>query len=295
MKVFLTSLDTQGGLDFAFTHPFGKFIQQVPIEQADYIFLILMNRVGWTLDEEACKAVMGSPLPKVVFDYWETSWDVAAPGIPPPLMAPQMEMFHWKAYFKRHCVQGNQYGFHPIDFYNFLEWPTIHSFEEFQARPIDVFLSYGLSHPLRPAVHAALMASCHEMGWTFITKPEHMLHEEPPYVVLLHTPYYDRLEMDDIMLLQSQSKITISLPGAGTKCFRHSESPINSVMAFPLDDVVWQAGWGQNNSIQIRGDASEWPEKLKRHLNHGRKLYDRYLAGTKRVSVQGSEGFRSIG
>jgi len=288
MKVFLTNLDKGDGLVFAFTEPFEKFVEVVPIEQADYIFVILMNRVGWTLDEVAAKAVMASDKPKIVFDYWEIDWHT--PSINPP-HGVLPELFQWKAYFKRHlqAEKVDPFDFYaggsiyPIDFYNHLTWPTLDSFDEFQARPIDILMTYGLSHPMRPAVHASLLAACHDYGWTFITKPEHMLKEEPPFVVLLHTPHYDRLPMDELMLLQSQAKITISLPGAGTKCFRHSEAPINSVMAMPKDNLAWQAGWDGSNSIQVESTPEKWPLALKVEIDHPQNLYQLYLNGTKRA------------
>ena len=45
------------------------------------------------------------------------------------------------------------------------------------------------------------------------------------------------------MLRQAQSKISVSMPGSGVKCFRSTESPVNAVPAMMEDDMAWSYPW----------------------------------------------------
>jgi hypothetical protein len=94
---------------------------------------------------------------------------------------------------------------------------------------------------------------------------------------------------DEMYELQSQSKITVSLPGSGEKCFRSSEAPLNSVMAM-LDynsSILWQAGWNETNcvffgdSVLDHEDNPDYGRDLKWELNNPEQLYQKYLNGTK--------------
>lgn len=278
MKVYLSSIETKHNLNFAFLQPFGRFVERVSIEECEYIFLILTNYWDWEIDPAEFEKLQKSSKPIVVFDYWEIGWDKDASGLP----FPELNLFHDRvvAYFKRELKQNDTRGWHPIDFYNNWEWRIPYTLEQFNARPIEILMIWGLSNPIRPAVHGTLMAACHENGWTYVGHESHIKHESGKKVVLLHKPHYDRLPETDMYRLQSMAKITISLPGAGIKCFRHLESPLNSVMAMPVNNLVWQAGWDQTNSIQVDG---EWPHTLKQELDNPEALYQKYLSGTKRA------------
>lgn len=275
MKVYLSSIETKHNLNFAFLQPFGRFVERASIEECEYIFLILTNYWDWEIDPAEFEKLQRSGKPIVVFDYWEIGWDKDASGLP----FPEMNLFHDRvvAYFKRELAKNDTHGWHPIDFYNGWEWPTIDTYEQFCARPIDVMMCYGLSHPIRPKVHAAIMTS----GlWTYIDQPEYIKHENGPFALCMFRPHYARVSQEQLLPLQAKSKIVISLPGAGIKCFRHLESPLNSVMAMPVNNLVWQAGWDQTNSIQVDG---EWPHTLKQELDNPEALYQKYLNGTKRA------------
>jgi len=245
----------------------------VPIEDAEMIFLILTNYWDWEIDPVEYQKLLDSKQPVVVFDFWEIGWDKDASGLPFPELNP---FFHrTKAYFKRELKKNDVHGWFPIDFYNDWTWPTTDTFEEFNARPIDLLMCYGLSHPMRPKVHAAIMAS----GlWTYIDQPEYMEHEKGPFALCMFRPHYARVSQENLLPLQAQAKITISIPGAAIKCFRSLEI-INSAMAKPIDNLVWQAGWSDENCIQIDGEAKDWPQKLKEHLADPEVLYQKYLNG----------------
>ena len=108
--------------------------------------------------------------------------------------------------------------------------------------------------------------------------------------------------MNDILHAQSMSKISVSLNGCGVKCFRHSESPVNSLMALQDNVLEWTYPWTEENSIllppkrhsssnilpgQLNSDLTEWENldtvlsirMLIRLLNNPRHIYSKYVLG----------------
>ncbi len=257
---------------------FGQYFTQTPLDQAEYVFVVLENKPDWSLDEAMVQVIKASGKPIIVWDYWEEAWNKLTAQ-----KQPFMEVFgrQVKTYFQRECRSAE---IHPIDWYNHIPVPQPDTFEQYCARPIDVLMCYGYSHPMRPRLHATILAATQDYGWTFITNPSHMEHEKPPFAVLLHQPWYDRISQDELLDLQGKAKITISFPGAGEKCFRHSEACINSVMAMPLDHIRWQANWWVGNSLKMPMLPNEWPFQLRKALDNPENLYQIYLNGTKRAA-----------
>jgi hypothetical protein len=271
MKIYHTSLNKGQDVHGIWQWMFGSFYTSVSLEEAELIFVVLFNH-PFELDHAKLEEVRNSGKPIVVFDYWEENWSNPTYGLP----FPELEALDVKAYFKREMNGMVGSGkWHPIDFYNFQTWGKTDTFEEFNARPIDILMCYGLSHPMRPKVHAAIMTS--EL-WTYIDQPEYMEYEKGQFALCMFRPHYARIPDDELLNIQSKAKITISLPGSGEKCFRTSEAPINSVMAMPTNDLVWQAGWDETNCILVESD---WPQSLKAELNNPEQLYQKYLNGTK--------------
>lgn len=284
MKIYHTSLNKGQDVHGIWQWMFGSFYQSVPLDQSDLIFVVLFNH-PFSLDTDALELVRNSGKPIVVFDYWEENWDKNAYGYP----FPELEALEVKVYFKREFWKHTKNNWHPIDFYNFKTWDKIDTFEEFNARPINILMIWGLSNPIRPEIHGNLMGACHKYGWTHISNTAYMKNERSPYAVLFHKPWYDRLPEDEMYQLQSQAKITISLPCSGKKCFRSSEAPLNSVMAI-LDynsSILWQAGWDETNcvffgdSVLDHEDNPDYGRELKWELDRPEALYQKYLNGTK--------------
>lgn len=123
----------------------------------------------------------------------------------------------------------------------------------FNARPIDIFMSWGYSSESRPRLYGELVKQAGRFGAHFCLTPEDLetaLKEKRERIfALLFTPYYRRLPIEQLMEWQAQSKISISLKGAGYKCFRCAEASYNSVMAHQEPGaVVWSYPWvhGEN-------------------------------------------------
>ena len=285
IKAFCTSIESSGGYSGIFHHTFGLYFESVSLDRADFVFVVLENCHNWAIDSILRNLINTSGKPVAVFDYWEEAWNELAYRID------THGLQNIKAVFKREMVKNHTYSgnIHPIDWYNHIPVPEPDTFEEFNARPIDILMIWGLSNPIRPEVHGNLMAGCHKHGWTYIGNRHHIAYEGGQKAVLLHQPHYDRIPEKEMYELQSKSKITISLPGAGVKCFRHAEAPINSVMAKPEDNLVWQAGWDKTNcvffsdSVVEIGCLIDYGNDLKYELSNPETLYQKYLNGTKRA------------
>lgn len=197
-------------------------------------------------------------------------------------------------YFKRELLNEDRVAnVHPINF------PCIHpkyevqSKVEFENRPIDLFNSWGYSHELRRVFHGEVFLNAVKRNRAVIDNFSHLeqeIKDKRKKWVSVFTPWHSRLPMDYVLNVQGASKLSISLPGAGVHCFRHAESPVNSVMVMRDDPIAYSFEWQHNiNCIKfpvgkdmdsIRGlkGASEAIEAIETALENP-DLYDIYKAG----------------
>ena len=108
----------------------------------------------------------------------------------------------------------------------------------------------------------------------------------------IQVPHYARIPMEEVLKVNGKSKLSVSLPGAGIKCFRSSESPINSCMVMRDDPLCWSYAWFINqNCIKIpfdydfdviRGAKDQWRgiETIEEALQN-ENLYDIYVEGVR--------------
>ena len=75
-----------------------------------------------------------------------------------------------------------------------------------------------------------------------------------------------------------QSKITISMPGCGVKCFRHGENCQDAIMAFPIDSLAWSYPWTEQNSIRFIPFGA-FAGSIHRSIENS-NLYELYCAAT---------------
>jgi len=164
-------------------------------------------------------------------------------------------------YFKRELLQKDM-GVNalcnvlPIEYPCFYPIPEPQSFEDFCARPIDVSYLWGESHPDRVKLHIKIYKGQLKYGYHLL---DNALHIEGCFKdvpagqrqvwLSQKIPHYARYSMEDVLMIGSASKISVSMPGAGVKCFRHSESPINSVMVKTRDELAWSYPWADHNCI----------------------------------------------
>lgn len=129
----------------------------------------------------------------------------------------------------------------PIEFPCVIPARPIQTKEEFDARPIEVFNCWGLSHPSRQRLHGDIFRNAHETGINAIDAWHHRI--EGRVWATIHIPHYDRKPMGEVMDWNHRAKISVSLPGAGVKCFRSAESPVDSIMARQKDELAWSIPW----------------------------------------------------
>lgn len=183
----------------------------------------------------------------------------------------------------------------PINFPCYWQIPPPNSKTDFENRKLDVFNVWGYSHELRRMFHGECFVNAVKNNKCIIdsfSNLEHELSDNRKKWLSVFTPHYARQDMNYVLGIQAMSKLSVSLPGAGVHCFRHSESPINSVMVMRDDPIAYSFEWKHNfNCIKfsvgtdiesIRGlnGAKEIFEAIEEALQNP-NLYDIYLEGIK--------------
>lgn len=198
-------------------------------------------------------------------------------------------------YFKRELLQSDApENIHPINYPCWHEVPEPDSREVFDSRPLQVHFSWGLSHEDRKRVHAEVWLNAGKYGYYVCDNPYYLQdftkHErDSKKWFAANIPHYRRLEMSQILCINGQSKISISLGGAGRCCFRHSESPVNSVMFMWEDGLKWSIPWISGYNC-IKSEPGEEIETIVRWLNNP-NLYDVYLRGISNCKKYESEKY----
>lgn len=187
-------------------------------------------------------------------------------------------------YCKRELLKdGFDKDIYPVEFPCFQASYPIVTKEEFDKRPIEVFFSWGHSHESRRILHGEIFINAAKKGYGVVDNFTHFNESIRDYEKIwasIYSPYFARIDMGTLLYIQGQSKLSVSLPGAGVKCFRHAESPINSIMVLQEDDLLWSYDWVDGvNCIKIPkgGNAIEVIEKALQRND----LYEIYLEGVK--------------
>lgn len=172
----------------------------------------------------------------------------------------------------------------PIDYPCNIPAYPISRKEEFNARPISVMNYWGRSHEARVRLHGNIWKHASKRGYSVCDNIYHfdqfMLNEKGEKWVSLWMPHYARIDISNIIALNGLSKLSMALPGAGLKTFRHSESPINSVMVKYRDNLSWSFPWDESNCILC--DEGKEIEAIEEALQD-EYLYDVYLEGVKQI------------
>lgn len=193
-------------------------------------------------------------------------------------------------YFKRELYSGEA-----SDKVLAVEWPctmqtwAIEDKKNFDSRPLEVFFNWGWSNFSRPLLQGQIFTECQRLGYEVISSFDHIdvkLNSGTRKWVAIHSPDTHRRHLNEIALRQSQSKMSISLPGAGVKCFRSTEHFVHTVPVKLQDGMSWSFPWvhGQN-CLNLSVDGV-WPDQLNQFLGldlHGIYVQAQELA--KRYSV----------
>lgn len=167
-------------------------------------------------------------------------------------------------YFKRELLQkdfsGNVY---PIEFPC---WQPVYATqlkEDFDKRPIELFHFWGHSHESRRMFQGNAYLHAVKNNITIADNIHYLggvVNENKGRIwATMNIPHFARIQMDNIMGINNVSKLSLSLPGCGVKCFRHSESPVNSVMVMQEDNLAWSYPWvhGENCIKVPIGDSMD--------------------------------------
>lgn len=190
-----------------------------------------------------------------------------------------------KVYFKREMTTSCTLDYvKPIEYPNWIICPQVQTKEEFESkRPIDIFYFWGRSHEGRVMFHADIWKQSSNYGYSVCDNIYYLdgflkKEENPKKWVSLSIPHFSRHDIAEVLAVNSLSKISVSMPGSGVKCFRSTgESPVNSVMAMPQNDIKWTFDWVHGeNCILIR--LGQEVKDLIANINRP-ELYNIYVNG----------------
>lgn len=167
----------------------------------------------------------------------------------------------------------------PIEYPNWQsEYPT-QTKDEFQRRPIELFHYWGFSHPCRKRFQGEAHLHSLKEDITIIDNffyLQNFLQENHKrYWATMHIPHFARLPINQILEVNGLSKLSLSLPGAGARCFRHSESCVNSCMVLQYDNLAWSYSWVHNENC-IRAEPGKEIEAIEAALEKD-NLYNIYV------------------
>lgn len=200
-----------------------------------------------------------------------------------------------KLIFKRELLKKDKSDLlFPIEYPNWVSKQPTQSKQEFDKRLIDVFFYWGHSHECRIQLHGNIWLNSSVSGYSVCDNlyyfENFMKEEKGRKWVTFNMPHYGRTDIKNLMMINANAKLSVSLPGAGIKCFRSTgESPVNSVMVCQEDPLAWTFDWvdGYNcikvpndNSIESIKGVGKSPEipVLEKSLKRD-DLYDIYLNG----------------
>lgn len=288
MKAFLTSFNSVHGVNpmVSWTLDALPGFQRATAEDCEVVFLSFICPANdFTLDAESLKVIVDRKAPVIIFDHTETfAPDFFLGATPIPESSPYkplseaVRQLPIKAYFKRELSpdKGSFPGVpvHPIDWtlkvINCGGPVELDTVEAYNARPIDIFFSWGYSCESRPKLMGELLRRAGEFSAHFCLTEDDLdraLQEKRERIfALLFTPHFRRIHISKIIEWQAKAKISVSMFGAGKKCFRHAESSYNCLMAQQAPDTVqWSYPWvAGENCLQL-------PEGEKFVQDHWRK------------------------
>lgn len=155
--------------------------------------------------------------------------------------------------------------------------------EQFDERPISIFNFWGRSHEARVQLHGNIWKGASAGNYSVCDNlyyfNEFMREEKGEKWVSLWMPHYGRVDISNILSINAISKLSLSLPGAGVKCFRSTgESPVNSVMVMKSDDLAWSYPWEHGINCIKFSEFGEEIETIQYALKHS-SLYEIFLKG----------------
>lgn len=308
--------DKNGRMDGTLLPLFRPF-EKTSLEDCDVIITPVTFMNNYQADTEAMTMAILSKKKIVVVDFVEYGWDIINPdhlfsintttdwsdkflGTDYTYLNDFLKVCQERIvlYFKRELPERSKlnppFKILPIEYPGVNTLPEVinpDTYEEYSNRPIDVIMVWGLSNPSRPILHGEFVKKSALNGQHLVSTIDHVgicqARGDKRMIVMAHVPDFARVSIHQILHLQSLSKISISMNGAGKKCFRHAESSYNSVMALQENELKWSYPWiDEVNSIELPNEDEE-PlinedrsySRIMYYLGKPESLYKIYLQG----------------
>ncbi len=178
----------------------------------------------------------------------------------------------------------------PISYPCFISPIPIQSKEEFNNRKLEMFYSFGISHEYRKDLQGQIWQQSGKYGYAVCDNlyllQAFLEHEPNPHKWLsVHIPHWARQPIEVITERNGWAKISVSIAGAGRNCFRHSESPVNSVMLMWDDGMAWhQKDWVHGFNCLKCKQGTEIDTIVQWLHNRPNELYDIYVNGVNTIT-----------
>lgn len=175
-------------------------------------------------------------------------------------------------------------GYLPIEYPCLIDkWP-VQTREEFNNRPINVFGYWGRSNECRLRIHGEIWLHSFKKGFQVCDNiyyiDQYLKQEQGEKWINMWIPHWARIDIEKVMPANNLSKLSLSWPGAGFKCFRTGESSANSVMVMHKNNFAWSHKWDESNCILVE------PGKEIEGIEDALKdpyLYEVYIGGMNNV------------
>jgi len=186
--------------------------------------------------------------------------------------------------FKREILKSQLWPtYHSIEYPNFQPEHPIDSKEEYDKRVLSVMNFWGRSSEYRVQFHGDVWKNASVRGYSVCDNPHYLNpfleNESGEKWASFWIPHYCRTDISNILAVNRLSKLSVSLFGAGTKCFRTTgESCVNSLMVMQDSDVAYSYEWEHGvNCLKfssVQPNMNELNEFLDRE-----DLYEIYVNG----------------
>ncbi|HET6459082.1 MAG TPA: hypothetical protein VFG24_09420 [Nitrosopumilaceae archaeon] len=315
MKAYITFFHKNNSYEGTLIPLFKAFDKVSNVDDCDVVIMPITYLDNYVFDVELMETVRSSGKKIVIVDFVEYGWDILKTN---HLFGVNTNSWYEKfknleylklddfiskypriiLYFKREFIDSFNYvkpfNILPIEYPGVSTLPNnkVDSFEEYNNRPIDVIMVWGLSNPSRPILHGEFVKQSALNGQHLVSNIDHVTvcqsRGDKRMVVMAHIPDFARQSISILLHLQSMAKISISMSGAGCKCFRSTEASYNAVMAIQENHLAWSYPWidkvnsielpNRENSVLINEYSSY--EKIMECLSKPEELYEMYLNGT---------------
>ena len=167
----------------------------------------------------------------------------------------------------------------PIEYLSWLPEHGNDTKDDFLKRPLEVSYYWGRSSEWRVQMQGDIFAEAAARGFDVLTQFDHVDkaiqdNANSKKWLAVFTPHYSRIRVEDIQYIVRKSKVTIIMPGAGIKTFRHGEHCGDAIMALRNDRLAWAYPWtAVQNCLNAEFAWTIWSD-----LQDQDRLYDIYVA-----------------